>query len=105
MSNLAKVGVVRTGSEPRPPLASGRTAEPAATPGLWRPHEFRDALLLHRDRVPAIVWARPDMRQRLSERDVAGVYRLLQSHGVSQRAIAASTGQSQSEVSEILAGR
>jgi transcriptional regulator with XRE-family HTH domain len=52
-----------------------------------------------------MVWARPDMRQHLSGRDIAGVYRLLHSHGVSQRAIAARTGQSQSEVSEILAGR
>jgi transcriptional regulator with XRE-family HTH domain len=45
------------------------------------------------------------MRRRLCERDIAGVYRLLQAHGVSQRAIAARTGQSQSEVSEIVAGR
>jgi hypothetical protein len=59
----------------------------------------------HRDRVPATVWLRADMRRRLCERDIAGVYRLLQAHGVSQRAIAARTGQSQSEVSEILAGR
>ena len=45
------------------------------------------------------------MRAALAERDVAGVYRRLQSAGVSQRRIAALTGQSQSEISEILAGR
>jgi transcriptional regulator with XRE-family HTH domain len=41
----------------------------------------------------------------LAEHDIAGVYRLLQRHGVSQRVIAARTGQSQSEASEIVAGR
>ncbi len=45
------------------------------------------------------------MRRLLAEHDIAGVYRLLQRHGVSQRVIAARTGQSQSEVSEIVAGR
>ena len=45
------------------------------------------------------------MRRLLAERDIGGVYRLLQRHGVSQRAIAARTGQSQSEVSEIIACR
>jgi transcriptional regulator with XRE-family HTH domain len=44
------------------------------------------------------------MRRFLAERDIASVYRLLQRHGVSQRAIAARTGQAQSEVSEIIAG-
>lgn len=45
------------------------------------------------------------MRAVLAERDVAGVYRLLTRHGISQREIAAATGQSQSEISEILKGR
>jgi transcriptional regulator with XRE-family HTH domain len=45
------------------------------------------------------------MRRLLAEHDIGGVYRLLHRHGVSQRAIAARTGQSQSEISEILAGR
>jgi hypothetical protein len=40
------------------------------------------------------VWERPDMRDALAVRDVAAVYRLLQKHGVSQRQIAALTGQS-----------
>src|ERR1700742_5294348 len=45
------------------------------------------------------------MRDALSGRDVSQIYRLLRRKGVSQRQIAALTGQSQSEVSEILKGR
>ncbi|HEV3357155.1 MAG TPA: tetratricopeptide repeat protein [Pseudonocardiaceae bacterium] len=45
------------------------------------------------------------MRDALSIRDISAVYRLLRKQGISQRQIAASTGQSQSEVSEILKGR
>ena len=45
------------------------------------------------------------MRDALSNRDVSQIYRLLRRRGVSQRQIAALTGQSQSEVSEILKGR
>ena len=44
------------------------------------------------------------MRRFLAARDIRAVYRLLQQCGVSQRAIAARTGQSQSEISEIIAG-
>jgi plasmid maintenance system antidote protein VapI len=49
-------------------------------------------------------WLRKDMRRHLAARDIRSVYRLLQRFGVSQRAIAARTGQSQSEISEIIAG-
>src|SRR5690242_16686529 len=45
------------------------------------------------------------MRAALAVRDIRTVYRLLQRHGVSQRRIAAMAGQSQSVISEILAGR
>ena len=45
------------------------------------------------------------MRAALAAREISSVYRLLRRHGVSQRQIAAFTGQSQSEVSEILKGR
>ncbi|MGH3832138.1 MAG: helix-turn-helix domain-containing protein [Pseudonocardiaceae bacterium] len=45
------------------------------------------------------------MRQALADRDISSVYRLLRRIGISQRHIAALTGQSQSEVSEILKGR
>jgi transcriptional regulator with XRE-family HTH domain len=44
------------------------------------------------------------MRLALAARDIGTVFRILQKVGVSQRAIAARTGQSQSEVSEIIAG-
>ena len=45
------------------------------------------------------------MREALAVRDIGAVYRLLQRFGVAQRRIAALTDQSQSEVSEIIAGR
>jgi transcriptional regulator with XRE-family HTH domain/tetratricopeptide (TPR) repeat protein len=45
------------------------------------------------------------MRGALAAREVSTVYRLLRRTGISQRQIAAMTGQSQSEVSEILKGR
>jgi transcriptional regulator with XRE-family HTH domain len=48
---------------------------------------------------------RSDMRRALADRDIASVFRILNTHGMSQREIAAMTGQSQSEISEILAGR
>jgi transcriptional regulator with XRE-family HTH domain len=49
--------------------------------------------------------ALPGMAAALAARDIAAVYRLLSRHGVAQRQIAAATGQSQSEVSEIIKGR
>jgi transcriptional regulator with XRE-family HTH domain len=55
--------------------------------------------------VTADVWEKPDMRAALAAREISTVYRLLRKHGISQRQIAAQTGQSQSEVSEILKGR
>ncbi len=45
------------------------------------------------------------MRAALEARDIGVVYRLLQRSGVTQSRIAALTGQSQPEVSEILSGR
>ena len=47
----------------------------------------------------------PEARAALDARDVGAVYRLLQRVGLSQREIGGRTGQSQSEVSEILRGR
>lgn len=58
-----------------------------------------------REQVDPAVWRRADMRAALAARDITGVFKLLQRMGVSQRHIAALTGQSQSEISEILAGR
>jgi transcriptional regulator with XRE-family HTH domain len=51
------------------------------------------------------VWNGREMRDALANRNISEIYRLLRRVGVSQRQIAASTGQSQSEVSEILKGR
>ncbi len=49
--------------------------------------------------------ALPGMRAALASHAISMVYRLLNSAGVPQRRIAELTGQSQSEVSEILKGR
>jgi transcriptional regulator with XRE-family HTH domain len=50
-------------------------------------------------------WNEAEMKRVLADRDVSSVYRQLRRYGISQRHIAALTGQSQSEVSEILKGR
>ena len=58
--------------------------------------------------VPAIdpaLYQRDDVRRILAALDIGALYRILQDAGVSQRQIAGLTGQSQSEVSEIVAGR
>ncbi|UJW34291.1 helix-turn-helix domain-containing protein [Saccharothrix sp. AJ9571] len=55
--------------------------------------------------IPPTAWEQPEMREALAAREISSVYRQLRKHGVSQRQIAAMTGQSQSEVSEILKGR
>ena len=51
------------------------------------------------------LYDRPEVRRILAERDIAGLYRALNGAGVPQRRIAELTGQSPSEVSEILKGR
>lgn len=51
-------------------------------------------------------YQRPEVRPVLASRDIGALYRLLGSNaGLTQRQIAAYTGQSQSEVSEIFKGR
>src|SRR6202008_3434217 len=55
--------------------------------------------------VTSDVWEDQEMRNALAAREVSTIYKLLRRKGVSQRQIAAYTGQSQSEVSEILKGR
>jgi transcriptional regulator with XRE-family HTH domain/tetratricopeptide (TPR) repeat protein len=52
--------------------------------------------------ISAATWAPLTVREMLAARNITGIYELLQHQGVSQRRIAALTGQSQSEVSEIL---
>lgn len=51
------------------------------------------------------LWEHPQMRVALARRDISEVYRLLGSAGISQRRIAAHTGQNQSEISDINQGR
>ena len=55
--------------------------------------------------IDPALYQRDDVRRILAERDIAALYRALKDEGVTQRTIAALTGQSQSEVSEILASR
>ena len=57
------------------------------------------------DPLPTWLWHEPQMTKALAERDMATVFRLLQECGLSQRGIAARTGQSQSEISEVMSGR
>ncbi len=57
------------------------------------------------NRLSLETWNEPEMKRALADRDISSVYRLLRRVGISQRHIAALTGQSQSEVSEILKGR
>ncbi|WP_197288560.1 helix-turn-helix transcriptional regulator [Nocardia sp. NRRL S-836] len=67
--------------------------------------ELAAAAPAHIQPILAEVWDQQEMRDALARREISSVYRLLRRHGVSQRQIAALTGQSQSEVSEILKGR
>ncbi len=55
--------------------------------------------------IDPALYHREDVRRILAVRDIAALYRLIKGTGVSYRRIAELTGQSQSEVSEILAGR
>ena len=51
------------------------------------------------------LYDRPEVRRILAVRDIGGLYRALHDAGVPQRRIAELSGQSPSEVSEILKGR
>ncbi|OXM74449.1 MULTISPECIES: helix-turn-helix domain-containing protein [Amycolatopsis] len=55
--------------------------------------------------ISSDAWEKREMREALAARNISAVYRNLRKEGISQRQIAALTGQSQSEVSEILKGR
>ena len=57
------------------------------------------------EHIDPAIWEKTEIRQALAIRDISAVYRLLVAADVPQRVIAEATGQSQSEVSEILAGR
>lgn len=73
---------------------------------VWR--VTRQATLLRMSDLPGIdpeLLALPGLRAALADHDVALVYKILTRRGTTQRQIAALTGQSQSEISEILKGR
>lgn len=55
--------------------------------------------------IDPALFERDDVGQALAGRDISTLYRALKDAGISQRQISHRTGQSQSEVSEILAGR
>ncbi|GAB2994203.1 helix-turn-helix domain-containing protein [Saccharothrix stipae] len=55
--------------------------------------------------INPVVWHDRDIRAALAQRNIGRVYQLLRRFGVSQRQIAACTGQGQSEVSAIVNGR
>lgn len=55
--------------------------------------------------VDPALYRRSDIRPALAARDIGTLYQALKKAGLSQRQIAQLTGQSQSEVSEILGGR
>jgi hypothetical protein len=57
------------------------------------------------DPIDPAIWRREDMRAAMVDRDIGAMFKILGRHGISQRRIAALTGQSQSEISEIIAGR
>jgi predicted XRE-type DNA-binding protein len=54
--------------------------------------------------IDPAMWEQPAVRRMLAARDIAGVFRLLDRCGLSQRKIAALTGVSQGEVSVISGG-
>jgi transcriptional regulator with XRE-family HTH domain len=51
------------------------------------------------------MWTLTEMRVALARHDIGTVFRIMQRHGLPQREIAALTGITQSEVSEIICGR
>jgi len=55
--------------------------------------------------IDPALYHRENVRPVLAVLDIGALYRILQDAGVSQRQIAALTGRSQSEVSDIVAGR
>jgi transcriptional regulator with XRE-family HTH domain len=54
--------------------------------------------------VPEWVWCSPLMLAALARRDIASVFRQLQHLGLSQRRLAARTGQTQAEVGKVMSG-
>ena len=55
--------------------------------------------------IDPALYRREDVRRVLADRDITALYRILRDTRITQRRIAELTGQSQSEVSEIIKGR
>lgn len=85
-------------------LVSGGNPDPATEPAHRAPRVPKAVPRIVPTLDPAL-WADPEVAEALAARDVGAIYRYLQRRGVSQRKIAAHTGQGQSEISEVLAGR
>lgn len=85
-------------------------AAPTAPPGQV-PHERSEAAATQRPAtqrpapLPPSLWDDPRIEEALANRDIAAIFKFLQTLGISQRTIARYTAQSQSEISEVLAGR
>ena len=82
-------------------IAAGTPAAEADTPATGPASETRTTV----PQIDPRLYQRDDVRHILAERDINGLYRVLNDAGVPQRQIAELTGQSQSEVSEIVKGR
>jgi predicted XRE-type DNA-binding protein len=93
--------LAKTEDETHPPTADPSRPKRSRRRRADRPLSFLPAT----EPLPAWLWHEPAMTEALAGRDMATVYRLLQEHGLSQRSIAARTGQSQSEISEVMSGR
>jgi predicted XRE-type DNA-binding protein len=92
--------LAQTEDETHPP-----TADPSRPKRSRRRADRPLSFLPATEPLPAWLWHEPPMTEALALRDMATVYRLLQENGLSQRSIAARTGQSQSEISEVMSGR
>jgi transcriptional regulator with XRE-family HTH domain len=66
---------------------------------------IHNGVIKGRKRMDPSIWDEPEMHRALARRDITAVYRLLNGRGYLQGHIAKLTGQSQSEVSEIVKGR
>lgn len=96
-----RAGVLEAGQSPSTATTSSVIALGVSRPRMRGPL----ADLASSDAIPSWVWHMEAMTAALLQRNIPAVFGLLQGLGLSQRRIAARTGQFQSEVSDILGGR
>ena len=103
------MGVVATMTLTTSDQASAASPQPLAAPTAppaQVPHERSEAAATQRPApLPPSLWDDPRIEEALANRDIATIFKFLQTLGISQRTIARYTAQSQSEISEVLAGR